>query len=61
MNKPFLHSKNTISRNIAYLIYALIPLLLFGFYKNGIMLYQKGLINLIDMFKPITLTNYVTK
>lgn len=35
-----------------YLI-ALIPLLIFSFYKNGILLYQNKLISFLDMFIPI--------
>lgn len=37
---------------LMYLI-ALIPLFLFGFYKNGISLYYKDYINYLNMFKPI--------
>lgn len=54
MNKlSYLHydkDKNSLVK--AYFI-ALIPLLLFSFYKNGILLYQNGLISFIDMFIPL--------
>ena len=54
MNKlPYLHygkDKNSLVK--AYFI-ALIPLLLFSFYKNGILLYQNKLISFIDMFIPL--------
>ena len=33
----------------------LLPLIVFGFYKNGIQLYNKGFINIMGMFKPIIL------
>ena len=53
MNKlAYLHydkDKNSLVK--AYFI-ALIPLLLFSFYKNGILLYQNELISFIDMFIP---------
>lgn len=32
---------------------ALVPLILFGLYKNGIELYVKGLVSFIEMFKPL--------
>lgn len=54
MNKlPYLHygkDKNSLVKT--YFI-ALIPLLLFSFYKNGILLYQNKLISFIDMFIPL--------
>ena len=52
-NVMYLHynkDKNSLVK--AYYL-ALIPLLLFGFYKNGILLYQNGLISFIDMLIPI--------
>ncbi len=38
-----------------YLMYiiALVPLILFGLYKNGIELYSKGLVDFLNMFKPL--------
>lgn len=38
-----------------YLMYAilLVPLMLFGIYKNGILLYQKDLISGVGIFKPL--------
>ena len=54
MNKlPYLHygkDKNSLVKT--YFI-ALIPLILFSFYKNGILLYQNKLISFIDMFIPL--------
>ena len=37
-----------------YLMYgiALLPLILYGLYKNGIELYQKGLVDILNMLKP---------
>lgn len=45
---------NTKTMNIN-LIVGLIPVFLFGLYKNGIFLYTKGLINFVGVFKPILL------
>ena len=51
--KIFLHSENSILRlNLQYLI-LLVPLVLFGFYKNGIIVYQKGYTTILGMFKPL--------
>lgn len=38
-----------------YLMYfiSLVPLILFGLYKNGIELYQKGLVDTLNMLKPL--------
>lgn len=51
--KTFIHSENSIfSLNIRYLL-VLLPLILFGFYKNGILVYQKGYTTILGMFKPL--------
>ena len=48
-------SNNSIKKiTITYLI-SLIPLILFGLYKNGISLYIKGYIGMLEMFKPLLL------
>lgn len=52
-NIPYIHypkDKNSLLRT--YYI-ALIPLILFSFYKNGLMLYQNSFISFIDMFIPL--------
>lgn len=54
MNKiPFLHYKKTKKDLINSYFIALIPLLIFGIYKNGILLYQNDLINFSKIFIPI--------
>lgn len=54
MNKnPYLHYDKDKNNLIKLYFIALIPLLLFGFYKNGILLYQNGLISFADMFIPL--------
>ena len=52
---PFIHSGNSNKKIILNYILALLPLIIFGFYKNGIFLYNKELVSLLDMFKPIYL------
>ena len=49
--------KDNISiKKISYTyLLSLIPLILFGFYKNGINLYVKNYVNLIVMFKPLVM------
>lgn len=46
----YIKDKNNLIK--AYYL-ALIPLFFFGFYKNGILLYQNGLISFIDIFIPL--------
>ena len=46
-------SDNSIKRISYMYILSLLPLILFGFYKNGISLYIKKYINFIEMFKPL--------
>ncbi len=55
MNAPFIHSNNSIKKYNLTIIFSLIFPILFGFYKNGILLYQKNLINFFSIFKPILL------
>lgn len=55
MNKVYIHSKNTIEKYVLKYIYGLIPLVLYGIYKNGIILYNADLINFLDIFKIIYL------
>ncbi len=52
-NIPYLHyEKDQKSLVKAYYI-ALIPILLFGFYKNGIMLYQNNYVSFGDALIPL--------
>ena len=46
-------SNNSIKKISYIYILSLLPLIIFGFYKNGISLYSKNLINIITMFKPL--------
>lgn len=47
----FVHSKNDLKKNICYYLICLIPFYLYGFYKNGYLLYSRNLIGFFDMFK----------
>lgn len=51
MNK----SDNSIKRITLTYIISLLPLILFGFYKNGISLYIKKYVNILEMFKPLVI------
>ena len=55
MNKVYIHSKNTIDKYVLKYIYGLIPLVLYGIYKNGIILYNANLINFLSIFKVLYL------
>lgn len=46
--------KNRFDIRIQFMTFlSLIPLILFGLYKNGISLYQRGLVGRIEAFKPL--------
>jgi len=47
--------KKSNSKLIIENICLLIPLIIYGIYKNGYLVYQKGLINFINIFKPLYL------
>ena len=46
---------NNTKKMIINRLIALIPVFIFGFYKNGIFLYSKNLVNFIGIFKPLLL------
>ena len=54
MNRmPFMHYKKDKNDLVKSYFIALIPLLLFGIYKNGILLYVNDLININKIFIPL--------
>ena len=55
MSDVFIHNKNSIKSIICYTFLGVIPLILYGIYKNGILVYQKELIDLWEVFKIIIL------
>ena len=50
---PYIHYQKDQKSLIHTYFIALIPLLFFGFYKNGILLYQNDLITFQDIFIPL--------
>lgn len=52
---PFIHSGNSTKKIVLNYLLALIPLILYGFYKNGIFLYNKELILFSQIFKALYL------
>lgn len=51
-NHFYLHYEKDKKSLIRAYFWALIPIILFSFYKNGILLYQNGYISFLDMFLP---------
>lgn len=50
---PFIKSKNKTSRIMRNLFISLIPIIIFSFYKNGILPCTKGYIGILEMFYPL--------
>lgn len=50
---PFIKSNNKTSKIMTNLLIALLPIIIFSFYKNGIIPYQKGYISKLEMFYPL--------
>ena len=53
MNNVYLRSKDNLKKIILKTVLALLPLIIAGFYKNGIKLYINGYVSFIQMFKPL--------
>lgn len=53
--KVFIHSRNNLSKIVIKYLLALIPLYIYGIYKNGILLYTKDLIGFFEIFKLLYL------
>lgn len=50
---PYIHSKNNTSKMMRNLFISLIPIILFSFYKNGIIPYMHNKVSLLGMFYPL--------
>lgn len=50
---PFIKDKNTTKKMMNHLLIALIPIIIFTFFKNGIIPYKKGYTGLIGLFYPL--------
>lgn len=55
MNNVYLRSSHSIKKIIFKVLFFLTPLILFGFYKNGIKLYINDLVGIYGLIKPILL------
>ena len=53
MKNVYVRNNNSILKISLKYFLALLPLIIYGFYKNGIYLYQKNLISFVQMFKPL--------
>lgn len=51
----YLHDKNDLKMNVIKYILCLIPLYIYGLYKNGILLYSREYISFVSIFKIIYL------
>ncbi len=64
---PFLNSKNKTSKMMLHLFIALLPIIIFSFYKNGIIPYKNGLTDIKGLFLPLmvvilpALTSFLTE
>lgn len=64
---PFLSSKNKTSKMMLHLFIALLPIIIFSFYKNGVIPYQAGLTDIKGLLLPLmvvilpALTSFVTE
>lgn len=54
-NNVYVRNKTSIKTISLTRIAFLIPLIIYGVYKNGIYLYQHGFANILNMFKPVIL------
>ena len=50
---PFLKSENSTDKIMMHLLIALLPIIIFSFYKNGIYLYINGYVSIFEMFYPL--------
>lgn len=56
MNNVYIRSNYSIKNISKYILLSLIPLIIAGFYKNGIKLYLNDFVNIYGLFKPILIT-----
>lgn len=52
-NGPFLKTKNTTEKIMRNIVIALFPIIIFSFYKNGIVPYIKGYANFYELLRPL--------
>lgn len=52
-NGSHIKSSNLTAKMMRHLIIALLPIIVFSFYKNGVIPYQQGFVNIIGLFRPL--------
>ena len=57
---PFIKSEDNTSKMMFRVIIALIPIIIFSFYKNGVLPYLYGTSDLLGMFKPLIIIGVST-
>lgn len=50
---PFVNHNNTTNKKMFHLLISLMPIIIFNFYKNGIIPYQHRYISFLEMFYPL--------
>ena len=55
MNNVYIHTKDNLKKIIIKYLIFLLPIIFYGIYKNGVLLYQKDLISFLAIFKVIYL------
>lgn len=64
---PFMKSKNKTSKIMKHLVIALLPIIIFAFYKNGIIPYINNKTDILGLFYPLifilvsAMTTYITE
>ena len=64
---PYIKSPNKTNKIMLHLVVALLPIILFSFYKNGVVLYKHNLTDTYGMFYPLifvfvgTFTSFITE
>ena len=55
---PFIKSENSTNKMMSRVIIALFPIIIFSFYKNGILCYDGT--NIYTLFKPLIIIGFST-
>ena len=59
-NNVYVRSRRSIKNISIVRICLLIPLIIYGFYKNGFYLYQHQYTNILGLFKPLILFSVIS-
>lgn len=55
MNNVYVRGNTSIKSIVSMRLFLLLPLIIYGCYKNGVFLYMNNYVNFFDMFKPLIL------